>query len=503
MQNEREDIEKLRNLLVGDQQKAVTELKKRLSNRYQRTQDVSEVLADSIRLSHTDNNDDLKEALSEPVRESVQLTIEKDPQKFADALYPSILPAIRRAVQEISRQFIEQVDSALTQKLSLQHVRWRIKSWRTGVPVSAIMMRESVDYEVEQLLLIQKGSGLLQAHAYLPGVEKTDSAAVSGMLWAIESFVRDSFTKEDEGLNRVTMGQHTLYLIHGPAATLASVVQGVAPPVYFKQAKETLEELHRSHLSELENPPTQDSQQKEMVNKLEALLNSALPNSPVKSTKKSLHRLLLIAGVVVSVALAFVALHVLESRKMQKSLALLNAQPGISILTAERQWGTWEISALADPAAGDVHAMLEQQQIDPEKVQLSLTPFLSLEPEMALKRVIDSWKIPAQVTAKIDHGVLSLRGKAPVDWYIGLRKKSMLPYGIDAVDTSQIRLDTLEATQFIEAQIGFPGSIKIVTNPGHLEISGSATQNWVNQFESEILLIGDKIGFSLEALKSE
>lgn len=505
MQNEPEDIEKLRDLLLGEQQQTVVELKQRLTNRYQRTQDLSEVLADAIRLTESNDGNDLKEALSVPVRQSVQLAIEKDPQKFADALYPSILPAIRRAVQEMSRQFIEQVDKALTQKFTFRHFQWRIESWRTGVPVSAIMLRESIDYEVEQLLLIQNGSGLLQAHAYRESAKKTDSSAVSGMLWAIESFVRDSFTKDNEGLNRVTMGEHTLYLVHGPAATLASVVSGVAPPAYLKQAKLTLEAIHLNYLPQLEQAPDNDVQRKEWVGPLETLLMQAQSSSRSGGVKtgKSLRRLLLIFGAVIFAVLVFALLQFLESRKMQQSLMQLDAQPGISILTSERHWGKWEVSVLADPAVGDFDQLLSQQKIDPRKIDLALTPFLSLEPEMALKRVIGSWEIPAAVSAKIHNGVLILRGAAPVNWYIGLRKMTMLPYGIDAVDTNHIVLKETEVTQYLEEKIGFPGSIEIETQPGILMFSGAATQNWITQLEAEIQLIGDQIGFDLEMLESK
>ncbi len=188
---------------------------------------------------------------------------------------------------------------------------------------------------------------------------------------------------------------------------------------------------------------------------------------------------------------------------MQQSLAQLNAQPGISILTTERRWGKWDITALADPTAGDVSALLDQQQINPEKIRLSLIPFLSLEPEMALKRIVSRWKIPAEVSAKVEHGILILRGTAPVAWYIGLRKKTLLPYGIDAVDTSQITLDTVEVAQYLEEKIGFPGSIKIETHPTNLKITGNTTKSWINQLESEIQLIDNKINFSLETLKSQ
>ncbi len=494
-----DDIEKLRGILLGGQRDVVEELNERLSNRYQRTQDVSEVLADAIRLSYQQDHEDLTEAMSSALSESVHRTVKAHPQRFAEALYPSIMPAIRRAIQEMSRQFAERVDELLTRSFSLQHLKWRIESWQTGMPLSSIIIRESIAFRVEQLLLIQNGSGLLLGHAYRPGAPKTDSAAISGMLWAIESFVRDSFAEDDEGLNRITMGEYVIYLVHGPAATLASVVQGVAPPGYFKQAKLMLETLHAEEHEAIADPHVSDATQARLTQRLQPLLvetlqaGAAKPKRAYKFTKGAV-------ALATLVLLGVWIYHAQIAHKVQLFASKLDRQPGIIVQGAKRADGRWVIQGLYDPATGNPADQLPGSGIDPGQISFDFAPFVSLDPAVTLKRVTETLKIPAGVETRLSGGTLILEGLAPPKWYAALRQARFLPYGIDDIDTSGIRLETAAIRDYLDEVIGIPGSIQWLDQSDTIEISGHATADWVRSLQRQIGIFGDKIGFDIEKL---
>ncbi len=495
------DIEKLRDLLFRDEQDAIEELKQRLSNRYQRTQDVSDVLADALRLTYKRDGEDLSEALGDLLGQAVHQSVQQDPQRFADALYPSILPAIRRSVREMSRQFIERIDQLLTQSFSLRHLKWRFESWRTGVPLADIVLRESIDYQVDQLLLIQNGSGLLLAHVYSEDASQTDSDAVSGMLWAIGSFIKDSFTGEDGELDRVTAGEHIIYLTHGPSATLASVIQGVAPPDYFDKARDLLGELHRHELAELKGNPVRESSRR----RLEALLSPLLRKQKKAAGPSDRARRIRLAaaGAVVAGLLAVWGYHLWEAHEVRMFFKSLNEQPGVMISTVDRVGGKWKVRGLIDPVMGDNETILQQSGLAPDEVDIRLKPFLSLEPEVVMTRLGEQLNIPAGVGASIDHGVLKLSGAAPVQWYVALRKNTMLPSGVKAIDTADLTLDANDALSWLESTIGVPGSVEIQANNGDLLLSGSATRAWFRELERVIQLLGDKIGFSIDGLEKE
>ena len=498
-QEKGDDIEKLRGILLGSQRDIVEELNQRLSNRYQRTQDVSEVLADALRLSYQQEREDLTEAVSEALSESVHRTVQEHPRRFAEALYPSIMPAIRRAIQEMSRQFAERVDELLTRSFSLQHLKWRFESLQTGVPLSSIIMRESIAFRVEQLLLIQNGSGLLLGHAYRPGAPKTDSAAISGMLWAIESFVRDSFAERDEGLNRITMGEYVIYLVHGPAATLASVVQGVAPPSYFKQAKLMLETLHAEEHEAFADTHVSDATQRRLARALEPLLVETSRSGAV-TPKRNFRYARGLAALAVSILLGVWLYHAQIRHKVRLFSSKLDSLPGFIVQSTDRADGHWVIRGLYDPAVGRPADELPGSGLEARQIVFDFAPFVSLEPEVTLKRVTEALNIPAGIKVRLTDRDLILTGLAPPKWYAALRQARFLPYGIKDIDTSGISLDPAALRDYLDEMLGIPGSVEVSNRQGSLEISGRATADWVHGLQRQIEIFGDKIGFDIEKL---
>src|SRR5687768_1861837 len=114
--------------------------------------------------------------------------------------------------------------------LSARGIKWRIESWRTGVPYAQVVIKHALVYRVEQAFLIHAESGLLIAHATAPGLKVPDADLISGMLSAIQDFVRDSFRPgEGATLRTFSVGDHTVQVEAGPMALVALAIQGEAP----------------------------------------------------------------------------------------------------------------------------------------------------------------------------------------------------------------------------------------------------------------------------------
>ena len=69
------------------------------------------------------------------------------------------------------------------------------------------------------------------------------------MLTAIRDFAHDTLDTdgEDSPLESVDVGDHTLWLIHGPRAYLACAIRGVPPLGLRDDLARVLEEVHRRH----------------------------------------------------------------------------------------------------------------------------------------------------------------------------------------------------------------------------------------------------------------
>ena len=83
---------------------------------------------------------------------------------------------------------------------------------------------------VEQVLLIHRPTGLKLEHCFAPTVAYQDPEMVSGMLTAIQDFVRDSFSAPPgETLDSLRVGDLEVWVEQGPHATIAAVIRGHAP----------------------------------------------------------------------------------------------------------------------------------------------------------------------------------------------------------------------------------------------------------------------------------
>ena len=87
----------------------------------------------------------------------------------------------------------------------------------SGVPFSEYVALKTANFQVEELYLMEKGSGLLIQHLAADPDHETlkDPDLMSGMLTAIRSFTRDVFgedldgdgeTDDDQELNRFSFG---------------------------------------------------------------------------------------------------------------------------------------------------------------------------------------------------------------------------------------------------------------------------------------------------------
>jgi len=111
----------------------------------------------------------------------------------------------------------------------------------------------SLVFRVEQVFLIHKKTGLSLGHVVAPAIAMQDPSLVSGMLSAIQDFVRDSFhASQEQGINRMNVGDLDVWIEQGPYAIIACVIRGIAPRDVRVRMAEVLENVHREHAAQLD-----------------------------------------------------------------------------------------------------------------------------------------------------------------------------------------------------------------------------------------------------------
>ena len=426
-------LNELRELLFHSERRELVALRERLQNPNLRAQDVSEILAEAIRLRREHGGGEaLSEALGPSVEEALRESVRKDPGVLADALFPSMGPAIRKAIGEYIRSMMESFDEAMEHSLSLQGLKWRIEAFRTGKKFSDIVLLHSLVFRVEQLFLIHKKSGLLLLHAVAPSVAIQDPDMVSGMLSAIQDFVRDSFNAPaGQSLESMQVGELQVCVEQGPYASLAAVIRGQAPQDVRLRLQEKLEEAHRLFARQLEQFQGDAAPFQALC---QSLSECFAARYKAKRKKPKPYFRIATAGLFIVLAV-YGSFEWFENRKWERFVGELRAQPGITVTSFVKSRGRFHIRGLRDPLAADPEAILLQDQLDRKLAEFDWKPYEALDDALIVKRASALLSPPPTAMLSIQNGVLFARGEAPRGWPEFFRERAPLVAGVKSVDT--------------------------------------------------------------------
>jgi len=395
-------LAELRAILLGPDRAAWDTLRQRLDNPSRRAEDVAGVLAEAVRLrssAHSDVN--LRRALQPLLEEALQLSVRSNPRMLADALFPIFGKAIRRAITSELDGMLQSLSQTLEQSFSWRSFEWRWESIRTGRPYAEIVVLRSLLYRVEQVFLIHRNSGLLLQHvAAALSPEAKDPEMVSGMLTAIQDFVRDSVSgAEGENLETVRMGEIEVVLAYSSDAILAGFVRGVAPRKLnrvFQGALDAIEKKKGEALRTFDGDTTPfDSCRQQLQG---CLLGRGYSD---KRPPKAWGARAVLFGIPALLLLALAAWWVYSAaiqRRWTDFAHRLENEPGIVLTHAEKRGSKFYISGLRDPLAADPAALLPPG-LPSNQVEFHWEQYDSLAPRFAEQRRLAQLKEDLQKRA--------------------------------------------------------------------------------------------------------
>jgi hypothetical protein len=225
-------VEALRDILfsqyrerIADLENEMRNLERRLTNPEILVSIIAPVLGDAIRRKIRDARDEMIEAL-----------------------YPVIGQTVMRAVQEAFRDLARTIDAQMRRSLDMQTMSRRIQARVSGVSSADMVLRESLPFDVAEVFLIHRETGLLLWHISRDPNASSDSDLISGMLTAIRDFVQESFGQGKEGqLDEIQYGERRILIETGQYAYLAVVVEGTEPPGYRAEIRERVIEVSHTY----------------------------------------------------------------------------------------------------------------------------------------------------------------------------------------------------------------------------------------------------------------
>ncbi len=459
------DLAALRRILVGPEQHRLEELESELHERKLTAADVAEHLPEAIML-RGQRDRQIGRALAPTVETALSESIRRNPREIATAIFPVLGPAIRKAIAETMATLVRSINSAVEHSFSARGIRWRIESWRTGVPYAQVVIRHALVYRVEQAFLIHSETGLLLSHATAHDLQVPDADIISGMMTAIQDFVRDSFRPgEGATLRTFSVGEHTVQVEPGPLAQLALVIRGQAPDAVLHKQQDVLETIHVQFATSLtgftgETAPFQSAQSM-LEECLETVVDTGTPR-----TGRQLWLRWAIPALVVVLAALFVTVR--SNARFNRAVTALDSEPGLVVIDASKQWGRWRISGLRDPGARQPAVVLTGLGLTPRSINERWEPYLSLDSTVVVSRAREALALPASTSLSLSvdtlrvSGVLALRSITP---------PVSLPLGVSHVSFDAVRVELPPALDSIRDVLN---ASRVLFGPGSAEVPAAA-----------------------------
>ena len=426
----------LRQLLVGPERQQLSELADRMDRAAVTPQTLADHLPEAIAL-RTSRDRQLGRALAPTVETALRESIRRNPREIASAIFPVLGPAIRKAIAETMAGLVRSINRAVEYSLSIQGIKWRIEAWRTGVPYVDVVIKHALVYRVEQVFLIHAETGLLLAHVTAPDLNVPDADLISGMLTAIQDFVRDSFRPGEGGtLSAFTVGEHTVHVEAGPRALIAAVIRGECPDSVPLRLQHTLEQVHLEYATQLGEFDGEATPFASAAPLLEENLETVLSND--RATERvAMPWLRWLIPLAVAAVLA-IGLATASWLRWRRAVRAMDAEPGFVVVDAFRSWRSWHFRGLKDPLARDPHMVLASIGLGRRTIAAQWKPYLSLDSAIVVMRARQSLAAPAATTMVLFGDTLRVGGTAPMAWVTSARQARPIA-GVAFVDVSAVR----------------------------------------------------------------
>ncbi len=476
----------LKSLLLGPERSVLEQLQTEAQDPEVQSGRVADVLPDALRTANAASPRALSQALEQPVSECIENSVQRNPGFFADILYPVMGPAIRRSITQAMKGLVQQINQALEYSLTLKGLRWRLEAARSGVPFAEIVLRRTLRYRVEEAFLIQTGSGLLIQHLGEETTPARDADAVSAMLTAIRDFARDTMDRDDPDshLETVDVGDHTLWLIHGPKAYLACAIRGVPPEGLRDELAAVLEKIHGRHAILLDSFAGDAVQATPIVPLLQSCLRAEAAEPSGRHFPWPLVVILfsliaLLAWWVYGLWQTDVQAQA-EAAQQRAGVAQIAAAPGIVLTDWRIDAGTLYLRGLQDPLTPTPEQLLAELGFGTDGYRLNFRPFESSDAVAALARARRRLAPPDTIELTLDDdGSLSARGSATASWIARAALLATTVPGVESYTDDQVEnVDRLIERRLRES-LQPPQGVDIEVRDGMAEVRGLAPQAWI------------------------
>ena len=236
-----EKLNIIRDILLTDEREFVSSIEKKieiLENIINEKKKLSVKVDPIIENKLDEFVKEIPTTLGPTITEALKEEIKNSQDAVVEALFPIIGKMIKRFIQHEMKLLSERVNNQINKTFSFKNLFRKAKSKLSGIDDADLILQEQANPVIEQIIVIEKGSGLVLGE--VSKNKMTDEDMVAGMLTAIKSFVEDAFTKESQNLQYIEYDYYHIHLQNFSSYYIAAVISGVDNVIFKDKVEEKL-----------------------------------------------------------------------------------------------------------------------------------------------------------------------------------------------------------------------------------------------------------------------
>jgi hypothetical protein len=207
--DEQDKLELLKDILFPDDREAVQDISKRIQLLEHLVND-QKLLAAKVDPLVDDKLNSFTKNIPNTLGPTITATLKKEIKNHKDDVVDALYPVLGKMVKKYVAQEIKILSDKIDNQLGfIKRIKRKMRSWFGGPTEEQLLMRELASATIEQVLLIERDTGILKASYSVTNT--IDEEMISGMLTAIKGFVEDAFHQKNQNLEQI---QYELYNIH-------------------------------------------------------------------------------------------------------------------------------------------------------------------------------------------------------------------------------------------------------------------------------------------------
>jgi hypothetical protein len=228
-------FELLKELLLADDRKDFNSLKEEYLEREKFKVKVGPVVDEKIE----DLKENFPKYFGETITETIKIQIRDSQDEVVEALYPIMGKLVKKFIIAEITKLTESINQTINDKFSISQIIKRLfKGKRTDADDVLQQVFEPI---IEEIFVINKDSGLLAGNYSRGNI--ADKDMVSGMLTAIKSFAKDSFSKDGQDIEDIKFENFQLSIQNFKTIYIAIATSGVISPEFEDELLDNINNL--------------------------------------------------------------------------------------------------------------------------------------------------------------------------------------------------------------------------------------------------------------------